>query len=105
MFQTSGVDRVGSPMQCRPVLVPTLNAARGIVQPFLLDSLAVVEIELALDDLPSFRIDAGSVALAHGVGAVPAVLRRILLGAGGEHISILGARELPRGAHPLVGKL
>src|SRR3989442_15950339 len=92
-------------VQRRPVLVAALNATCRILSPFLLNTLAVVEIELAIDDLPRFRIDACCMAFADGVRAVSAVLGRVLFRIGGEQITILRAGEQPGSAHPLPREL
>ena len=49
-----------------PVLVGFNNVPRPVFEPGLHDALAVVQVELAIDDRPGFRIDARGVALGHG---------------------------------------
>src|SRR5260370_7228034 len=66
-------------MELWPILVGLVDVARDILEPLLLDSLVVVQIELAVDDLPSFRINRYGVPLAHSERAKTAVLGRIPL--------------------------
>src|SRR5260370_16918101 len=66
-------------MELWPILIGLVDVARDILEPLLLDSLVVVQIELAVDDLPSFRINRYGVPLAHSERAKTAVLGRIPL--------------------------
>src|SRR5216684_1955441 len=61
-------------MELWPILVGLVDVARDILEPLLLDIPVVVQIELAVDDLPSFRINRYSVTLAHSERAIAAVL-------------------------------
>src|SRR5258708_16010308 len=61
-------------MELWPILVGLVDVARDILEPLLLDIPVVVQIELAVDDLPSFRINRYSVTLAHSEPAIAAVL-------------------------------
>src|SRR5260221_3559049 len=61
-------------MELGPILVGFVDVARDILEPLLLCILVVVQIELAVDDLPSLRINRHSVSLAHSERAVTAVL-------------------------------
>src|SRR5260370_11998755 len=61
-------------MELWPILVGVVDVARDILEPLLLDIPVVVQIELAVDDLPSFRINRYSVTLAHSERAIAAVL-------------------------------
>src|SRR5689334_13332602 len=73
--------------------------AGDILFPFLLNVRIVVQVELAVDDLPDIRIALGRLALRDSPGAVAAILRRVLRGIGLECGEVLGIREAPRGAH------
>src|SRR5260370_36745439 len=64
-------------MERRPILVGFLDVSRDVLEPLLLDILVVVQIELAVDDLPSFRINRYGVTLAHSERAITPVLGRV----------------------------
>src|SRR5258708_22788037 len=61
-------------MELWPILVGLVDVARDILEPLLLDIPVVVQIELAVYDLPSFRINRYSVTLAHSERSITAVL-------------------------------
>src|SRR5262249_1042344 len=54
-------------------------------------------------DGPAIRIDIGDAVEGHRIGAVPAVLREILLGVSLETLLILGGSEAIRDALPVRG--
>ena len=75
------VKRPGSLLQdLWPVGVGLEDEAWDVGFPFLLDAGVVVQIELAVDQLPRLGIALGGVALRRGPGAVAAVLRAYLSG-------------------------
>src|SRR3954454_16318394 len=96
----------GSPlfMERRPVLVGLIEVLRDVLRPGLFHALAVVQVQLPVPDRPGFGVDRRGVVLADSVGAIPAELRRVLLGRFGELVAMLGAGELPRRAIPLMGE-
>ena len=94
-----------SVVKAGPVLVCALNPRLGFLQELSLNALAVVQIQFPLNDLPSLGVNVNGVTLAHAVGAVPAVLGRVLLRVLCEKIPVLSGRELPDGAAPCRAEL
>src|SRR5277367_3432684 len=92
-------------MQVRPILVGFRDVARDVLEPLLLDILVVVQIELAIDNLPSVRINWNSVTLAHPERAITAVLRSVVLGILLESITVGRRSKQPLRPVPGVLKL
>ncbi len=71
------------------------QAHRNILFPPLFHFLVVVEIEPAFDDLPGFRVAVCSIAVAHRPGAIPTILRRVLLRIACKQVPVGGAHKMP----------
>src|SRR6201998_676138 len=82
-------------MELWPILVSLVDVARDILEPLLLDILVVVQIELAVDDLPRFWINRNGVPLADSVRAITAVLGRVLRRLFRESVAMSRGGELP----------
>jgi hypothetical protein len=99
----------GSPAEVgadlRPVGIAFGDVAGDVLRPPRLHVFEVVQVQLVLDDFPGLGIDFRGVALRDGPRAVTAVLRRVLLRAGGEQVAVLGAGEVPGGLPPIVREL
>src|SRR5689334_15353759 len=87
-------------LECEPVLIAFSGESRNVLLPFLFHFLVVVEIELAFDNLPGFRVTFSGVAVAHGPGAITAILRRVLLRLALEQLAIASRCEIPFRAVP-----
>jgi hypothetical protein len=85
----------------RPVAVGLLDDRGELRGPLLLQVLVVVEVQLAVDDLPGFGIRAVRVVPRDRPGAVAAELRRVLLRRRLERVPVRGRREAPFRASPL----
>src|SRR5882724_7278251 len=79
-----------------PVPICGCDVPGPVDRPERVGNTAVVEIEFAVDDLPSRRIDVGDAIERHRVRAVPAVLRQVLLGVRLEEITIVDGGESVR---------
>src|SRR5689334_2887317 len=88
----------------RPVAVGLLDMTGNIGFPLLLDILVIVQVKLAADDLPYFRIGRCGLVLRHGPSTVTAILRRVFLRTGDEEIAVLRGSETPFHVHPPGGK-
>ena len=73
-----------------PVLVCLLNVAWDILFPLSLDSLAAVQVELALHDLPDRWICLCDAPHRSPIGSVSTVLRGVFLWIGFEQIKMFG---------------
>ena len=61
------------------------------------------QVELSADDPPGFRVDVGRGFLVRrSQRAEAAILGRVANGLGREGVAVLGVREIPRGAKPVV---
>src|SRR5712664_1711272 len=88
-------------MELWPILVGLVDVARDVLEPLLLDILVVIQIELAVDDLPSFRIHRYSVTLAHAERAITAVLRCVPRGIFRESVAM--SRRCKQPLRPVPG--
>jgi len=61
-------------------------------------TLAVVEVELVVDDGESFRVGDGLVTCCRAIGAETAVLRRVFRRVGDKGIPVLSGSELESGS-------
>src|SRR5262245_61684604 len=86
----------------RPVLVGFSDATGDIFAPFVPNAGVVIEVELAIDDLPDARIHFCFVALADSERAVPTVLGRIFARISSKQVPVGCARKLPLSAIPLM---
>src|SRR5262245_28245604 len=86
----------------RPVLVGFRDATGDIFAPFVPNAGVVIEVELAIDDLPDARIHFRFVALADSERAVPTVLRCIFTRVSSKQVTVCCARKLPLCALPFV---
>ena len=91
-------------VKVRPVLVCTPNPDLRILQPHLLNAFAVVQIEFAFDNPPSFGIDVSGVVFTYGVGAEATVLRSILFRGFCEEVPMLSGGELPKSTTPCIAE-
>src|SRR5258708_22681459 len=82
-------------MELGPILVGFVDVSRDVLEPLLLDILVVVQIELAVDDLPSFRINRYGVTLAHSERAITAVLGRVPRRLFGESVAMSRGSKKP----------
>src|SRR5688500_3999631 len=89
-------------VQPRPIPVCILNPLRGFRFSFALHALAVVEVQLALYNLPGVRIYVSGVVVAYCPCAVAAVSRGILLRVGFEQITSLRGLKVPYSAIPAM---
>ncbi len=80
----------------RPVGVALGDEAGNVGFPLLLDVEVVVQVELAVDDLPRLGVALGGVALGGGPGAVAAILRAYLSGSAlkAARLSALAKRQV-----------
>src|SRR5260370_7316598 len=92
-------------MERRPILVGFLDVSRDVLEPLLLDILVVVQIELAVDDLPSFRINRYGVTLAHSERAITPVLGRVPRRLFRERVAMSRRGEKPLRPVPRVRKI
>src|SRR5258707_12586396 len=92
-------------MELWPILIGLVDVARDILEPLLLDSLVVVQIELAVDDLPSFRINRYGMTLAHPERAKTAALGRIPLRIFRESVAMSRRGKKPLRPVPSVLKI
>src|SRR5882724_10990012 len=90
------------PVQPWPVLLGLVDVLRNRFRPGLLHGLAVVEIELALDDGPRLGIDGSRMALADPISAIAAIQRSVLFRQCRELVAVGGAGKPPGRSHPLM---
>src|SRR5262245_38225444 len=67
------------PQETGPVLVALFDLLWDVLFPKTLRFLVVIDVELAVNDLPHFRIAVGCVAARDCIRTIAAVLRRIFL--------------------------
>src|SRR5712691_4084134 len=80
--------------------IPTLVQGPEVVR-----EIVIVQIAFAIDDGPSRRIYVGNAVYRHSVGAITAVLRKVLLWVGPEPLHVRGGSESIGHTFPAIGVL